>query len=170
MGAIALTSATIATACAWWLALLFAWAAVAKLASHELTASAFASLDLRQPALLARLVPVIEIAVTLLLVAIPVIGGLAAFVILVAFTTIVIRATRRGSTAPCACFGGVAERPIAWPDVIRNLALMGLALVSTLGEAWQRPGVLSMLVVGGAIAVGAALLWALRQVEARSSA
>ena len=35
--------------------------------------------------------------------------------------------THRGT--PCACFGAWSRRPVGWPDVARNVALIGVAVL-----------------------------------------
>jgi len=50
--------------------------------------------------------------------------------LLAAFTVLLVRRLRAGSTAPCRCFGGVRSRAIAWTDVVRNLVLAALAVVT----------------------------------------
>ncbi len=54
----------------------------------------------------------------------------AIVLLLVAFTVLLVRALRAGSTAPCACFGSLRTRPVTWWSVARNVALIVLALVS----------------------------------------
>jgi hypothetical protein len=159
-----LSADTLATACAWWLAGLFAWAAAAKLTHQGLTSDAFSALDLRHPTVLARIVPLIELGVAVGLIIAPLVGGSLAFAVLVVFSQVLWTATRRGTTAPCACFGGVTERPIAWPDLVRNAGLMVVALLATAGEPLSFPGLVSLGLVGLGLALGATAVAALRRV------
>ncbi len=130
-----LGSAT-ATGAAVVLAVALAWAAVAKLMSADKTTEDFASLGLVRPDLLARLTPLVELAVgALLLVARP-LGGMAATALLVMFTTVIVRVLRdpqRFGNPSCACFGGTSHQPLTWRSVGRNAALTLLAVVATLG-------------------------------------
>ena len=54
----------------------------------------------------------------------------AAGVLLVAFTALLLWHLRSDSTPPCACFGASKQRPIAARDVVRNVVLLVLVLVA----------------------------------------
>src|SRR5919199_3912640 len=94
------------------LAAVFVAAAAAKIARPTATARAFATLRVPRPAAVARLVPAAELAVAVLLVAVPRVGGGTALLLLAAFTAFLVRALRSGVRAPCRGFGGVREGPI----------------------------------------------------------
>ncbi|MBE8526059.1 methylamine utilization protein MauE [Amycolatopsis sp. H6(2020)] len=53
-------------------------------------------------------------------------GFLLTAVLLTAFTTGIVVAVRRGTTAPCACFGA-SVTPLGRVHVVRNLVLLGTA-------------------------------------------
>ncbi|MFZ9705151.1 MAG: MauE/DoxX family redox-associated membrane protein [Ilumatobacteraceae bacterium] len=54
----------------------------------------------------------------------------AAGVLLVAFTALLLWHLRSDSPPPCACFGASKQRPIAARDVVRNVVLLVLVLVA----------------------------------------
>ncbi|MEY2966408.1 MAG: MauE/DoxX family redox-associated membrane protein [Ilumatobacteraceae bacterium] len=83
----------------------------------------------------ALLVPPTEIVIGASLVALdpsPLSLG-ASTVLLLVFTAFLLASVVAGSTVPCACFGSVRRRPPSWRDVLRNIALMGLLVVSAAG-------------------------------------
>ena len=79
-------------------------------------------------------VPWIEIAVGAMLIA--QFGApwpsLAALVMLTAFTVLIAVALAHGRRPPCACFGAWSAKPIGRGHLVRNGALIVLALVSLL--------------------------------------
>jgi hypothetical protein len=112
------------------LAIVFAWAAVAKAADREGTADAFGALGLRGPAALALAVPVAELVTAVALVLVPVGGAFGALFLLVAFTVVLAGVVRRGVPVSCACFGAVSTRaadPVSLRSLVRNLVLLALA-------------------------------------------
>lgn len=108
-------------------------AAGAKLARRGATGAELESLGLLAPGLLAWLVPAVELGVAALLVAAPAWGGMAAFALLVAFTTVLVRVLRSGRAVSCNCFGGLSSRPVSRTTLVRNVVLLGLALVAATG-------------------------------------
>jgi uncharacterized membrane protein YphA (DoxX/SURF4 family) len=54
----------------------------------------------------------------------------AAIATLATFTLLLVVVLRRGQHPPCACFGAWSSSPVGWPHVARNVALIGVALVS----------------------------------------
>jgi len=58
--------------------------------------------------------------------------SLAALVMLIAFTVLIAVALRQGRRPPCACFGAWSAKPIGVGHLVRNGALMVLALLSLL--------------------------------------
>jgi len=54
----------------------------------------------------------------------------AAGVLLVAFTALLLWHLRSDSPPPCACFGASKQRPIAARDVVRNVVLLVLVLAA----------------------------------------
>lgn len=80
---------------------------------------------------LVRFVPWLEIAIGLGLIARVVSGAviIAALVLLVAFTTLIVWQLLHSRRPPCACFGRRSARPIGWSNVTRNLALIAVLLL-----------------------------------------
>ena len=58
--------------------------------------------------------------------------ALAAFALLAVFTVAIIVRLRQGRHPQCACFGAWSSRPLGPGHVVRNLALMALAIVAAL--------------------------------------
>jgi hypothetical protein len=102
-------------------------AGVAKLTSRGWPAQAGA---IGAPRWAIRVVPMLEIVIGATLVARLPYAGWAAFALLLAFTVFLVAALARGVEAPCACFGSMRARPVTWWSVVRNVALMALALLS----------------------------------------
>lgn len=114
------------------LAAVFAAAALAKLADPDETRLGFAALGLPQPDLLAWLIPVGELAVAGLLLLNRPWGSIVAFAALVGFTVFLVQLARSGHPAPCHCFGARLDRPVGYREVVRNLVLLGVALLAAL--------------------------------------
>lgn len=121
--------------CALLLAAALVRAAAAKLARPGQTEVGFRALGLPRPALLARAVPVLELVVAALLVALPAQGGTVAFVLLAAFTVVLARAVNRGVSTGCTCFGAASAEPVSRSDLLRNGLLIAAAVA-----AWDAPG------------------------------
>ncbi len=118
------------------LAFVFSWAALAKLRDQTNTIADFASLGLPRPRLLATVVPALEIMVAILLALWPGWGGVAAFTLLVVFTTVLATIIKSGVTAACACFGGTSSHPIGIRHLLRNGGLLCLAIAATTVGPW----------------------------------
>ena len=58
--------------------------------------------------------------------------SLAALAMLIAFTVLIAITLRQGRRPPCACFGAWSAKPIGVGHLVRNGALMVLALLSLL--------------------------------------
>ena len=56
-----------------------------------------------------------------------------AAVVLVAFTALIVRRLAQGEHPPCACFGAWSATPLGWSHVVRNVALISLAVVAMVG-------------------------------------
>jgi uncharacterized membrane protein YphA (DoxX/SURF4 family) len=134
------------------LAAIFAIAAVAKLRDVSATESDFAGLGIPRASFFARFVPIAELSIVALLLIVPPAGAIAALVSLAFFTTFLIGRLRAGVRAPCACFGSSRAQPISVRDVIRNLLLMALAVVSL---ATDRPTAITPLDALAVLAVTA---------------
>ena len=57
-------------------------------------------------------------------------AAVAAIVLLVAFSALIARLLRRGEHPPCACFGSWSLGPIGPRHLVRNAALLALAIVA----------------------------------------
>jgi uncharacterized membrane protein YphA (DoxX/SURF4 family) len=145
----------IAAAAAGVLALVFAWAGIAKLRTQPATAASFRGLGLPAPTALARAVPAAELAVAAGLVAAPALAAWVALVLLLAFTFVIGRAVVAGSTVSCACFGSAAstdgddERPVSVVELVRNAGLGALAIVASGAGAGPlaRPALPALVIV-----------------------
>lgn len=143
----------IASSAALFLAAVLVWAAAVKLRRPSVTAVSFQRLGLRAPALLARVVPLVEVAVAVLLVARPWLGGWAALGLLVAFSAVLLPAVRARRDVGCGCFGAAsATAPVSWTTLLRNAALGVAALLATTVPR-VRPGWAGVVAVGAAAAV-----------------
>ncbi|HEX7168631.1 MAG TPA: MauE/DoxX family redox-associated membrane protein [Acidimicrobiales bacterium] len=138
-------------------ALVFALAGIAKVRSPRTTARSFASLGLRAPSVLARGVPVAEVALAVALVVAPARAGWAAACALVAFTAVLVAAVARGATASCACFGSARTAPVSTTDVARNALLLVAALLATTAPEPLAGGALPSLPALVAVTVVAAM-------------
>lgn len=115
-------------ACALTLSMVFVWAAVGKLRRVEETRKAFAALGVPKSAAAARVVPVAELLVAAVLVAVPTVGGAVAFGSLLVFNLILVRALRKGVRTPCNCFGSASAKPVSQREPLRNFGLMALSV------------------------------------------
>jgi uncharacterized membrane protein YphA (DoxX/SURF4 family) len=91
--------------------------------------------ELGAPAVAIPLLPWVEIAVGAVLVGqlAPVAAGVLALVLLVAFTTLIVRRLAEGRHPPCACFGAWSASPLGWRHVARNAVLIVLAGLTVVG-------------------------------------
>jgi peroxiredoxin len=125
------------------LAAVFAVAGVGKLvrgSDTEATVAEFGVSDgLRRPLALALPLAELAIAVALLPAFTAPWAGVAAVLVLIAFTTAVARVLGRGGEVDCNCFGSLGPSRIGRWTLVRNLVLLALAaLVATVG--WSDPG------------------------------
>ena len=140
----------IASASALLLAVVLGWAGVAKLRDLPGTARSFVSLGVRVPVVL---VVAAELTTGLVLVLRPRSGGIAATVLLCAFTAVIIRALAARQTVTCGCFGSASNDPVGPATVVRNGLLLGAALTA---PAATRPehSLAALLTVGLAAVIG----------------
>jgi hypothetical protein len=115
------------------LALAFALSARAKLADRPGFATALADFGVPAAAVLSRVVPVLELALAMVLVAV---GGsawpaYAALGFLGATTGQVVANLSRGRRLPCPCFEVAGDRPISGATLIRNGWLIALGILAT---------------------------------------
>jgi len=166
------TGAGFGYTCAFVLAVVLSQAAALKALRPTDTTAGFAALGVPGAAVMARVVPVVEIGEALALLAVPRIGGAMALATLGAFSVVLARAVRTGVRAGCNCFGQTRGRPVSGVDLVRNALLAGLAGASLLAP---RPAPLPLTAAStlGAlvtVAAGIALLRWLRARQARSPA
>ncbi|MEO8363094.1 MAG: MauE/DoxX family redox-associated membrane protein [Ilumatobacteraceae bacterium] len=89
--------------------------------------------NLGAPHILIPFIPWVEIVVGVGLIGriLSAVANIAALVLLLSFTALIVEQLRRGLRPPCACFGGRSRRPIGWSNVTRNMVLVALVLVAT---------------------------------------
>jgi len=158
-------------ACAFVLAVVLAQAAVLKALRPADTEAGFTALGVPGAPVVARLVPAAEIIVAIALLSMPRIGGVAALVMLGAFSLVLTRAIRTGVRAGCNCFGQTRGQPVSGVDLVRNTLLAALAAAALLAA---RPVTLSLTAASTwaallIVAVGMALLHWLRARQARTA-
>jgi uncharacterized membrane protein YphA (DoxX/SURF4 family) len=129
MGALALAARIV-------LAVAFASASVSKLRDQRrVEAQMRVLVGARAAPFASRLVPAVELVLAcgLVLARESPVPGIAALVLLLAFTIVLVRAQAR--QVPCPCFGGApSSQPVGPPAVVRNGVLLGLAVLAT-GDA-----------------------------------
>ena len=142
------------------LAAVFALAAFAKLsrrAETESTMEAFgAPANIRRPLALALPLVELAVAVALLPATTAPFAGVAALVLLSAFSFFVARVLVRGEQVDCNCFGSLGPSRISRWTLVRNLALMVPAAIVA-GAGWSDAGPSAVAWVGdldGVVAVG----------------
>src|SRR3954447_22571832 len=103
------------------LGLIFIAAGVSKLVAGPDWLKQAADMDVCRPVAIA--VPYLEIVVGVLLVTqlFKPWPAIAAFVMLMVFTVVIVRRIRDGSPPPCGCFGSKSQRPLGAYHVVRNL-------------------------------------------------
>jgi len=156
-------------ACAFVLAVVLAQAAVLKALRPADTEAGFVALGVPGAPIFAWLVPAAEVIVAIALLSVPRIGGVAALVMLGAFSAVLARAIRTGVRAGCNCFGQTRGQPVSGVDLVRNALLAVLGAAALLAP---RPVALpltaaSTLAALGMVAVGTAMLHWLRARQAR---
>ena len=122
----------VALAARWLLALLFLTSGVSKLSEtvgFAETVSRYEILPARHVPAVSRAIPVLEVALGLVLAAgvLPAVAGLVASAALLAFAAAVILNLLRGRRFDCGC-GGVMQREIGWPLVVRILGIAAVAV------------------------------------------
>ncbi|MGH8973988.1 MAG: MauE/DoxX family redox-associated membrane protein [Acidimicrobiia bacterium] len=124
------------------LAAAFALSAGAKLADLPATAAGLAAFGAPAPHLVARVLPAVEAALAVALLAVPDHPGpgLAALLTVAAFTAMVGMRLARGQAVPCPCFGARGVRPVSAASLVRNVALLTLAAAATLPAGDASPG------------------------------
>mgnify|MGYP002630009020 CR=1 FL=1 len=147
---------SLAAAC---LAAVLTWAGIAKARRPVETTREFRQLGLPAPAILARVVPIVELTVALVLVVEPGWGGVLAFGLLAGFTALLVSIIRSGRVISCGCFGSTSNQPVTSTEVARNVVLLVLAAGATTLSALHRPTLpdvvaFSIAVLLAALAIG----------------
>jgi uncharacterized membrane protein YphA (DoxX/SURF4 family) len=111
---------------------VFVVAGAAKLVNREVWVAQVAAL--RVPSSLAAVVPGVEVVLGALLISQIARGYVAsmAALVLVAFTTLILARITQGERPPCACFGGWSATPLGAWHVVRNAALIVMAMTAAL--------------------------------------
>ena len=120
----------------------FALSAGAKLADLTATAAGLAAFGAPVPAVSARVLPALEAALAVGLLAVPdhPAPGLAAVVMVAVFTAMVGLRLAEGRAVPCPCFAAREGRPVSVATLVRNLGLLVLAAASTLSTEGAAAG------------------------------
>ena len=108
---------------------VIAWAGVAKLTRPVATQASLRELRLPMPRLMATAVPASEVAIGALCLMRPLVGSAAAAIVLLLFTALLAFHLLRGSHVSCGCFGSADPSPVTWVTLVRNAALVALAVV-----------------------------------------
>jgi hypothetical protein len=84
------------------------------------------------PKLAIPTLPWIEVAIGALLISRvqTTVVGIAAMILILAFTILIMINLMSGRRPVCACFGTLNAKPLGWGHVARNALLAGLALIS----------------------------------------
>ena len=117
-----------ASACALLLAVVLVWAGAAKVRDPIGAQRSFAGLGIRVPV---GVVIAAEVGTAIALVVRPRIGGIAAAVLLAAFTGVLVGAVARHSDVACGCFGSGSDEAVGAATIVRNVLLLGAALAAT---------------------------------------
>lgn len=151
------------------LAVVFAVAAVLKFMAPSATRTEFGALlnvpkdSALQPAIavLARVIPILEVLVAVALVIRPQIGAVAAAILLGAFTAVIVATVRSGRSVSCGCLGSASRQPVSMVTVARNFVLLAMAIGSSTVDSVIVPDIASVLITGSLLlsaAVGLQLL------------
>ena len=155
--------ATIALVARVALAAAFALSAATKLARPAAFAEGLADFGVPASGAVARLLPLVEggLAVLLVLVRAEPWPAFLAIAVLALFTGAVVANLASGRVTPCPCFGapGPGARPVSAATVARNGYLIGLAVLGTGSTAGASPAA----TIIGSGAVVAATFFALRR-------
>lgn len=140
--------------CALVLAAVFVRSGSSKLADPQGTARSFSALGVPAAGAAARIVAPLELALAVLLLALPRAGGVAALALLGGFSAVLARAVRSGSTAPCNCIGSSKVDPVSWADIVRNAMLGLLGIAALIPTAPVMPTPVEALAVAAIVVTG----------------
>ncbi len=139
------------------LAVVFAFAAFAKLRDPAGTRAGLAELGLPATGVLLGLLVATELSLTLSLLLAPGTAAIGAVAVLVVFSLVLAELRSRGNRAPCRCFGEIAPTTAGRPEQVRNGLLVGLGLLATQVDRLVWPGALAVIVA--VVGLGAAAVW-----------
>jgi hypothetical protein len=143
--------------CAAVLAALLAWASVGKLVAYRRTVARLADGRVHLPRVMAGLVPAVELALAVLLLARPADGGAAALVLLGLFHLVL--AWDLGVHAGAAWLGSARPERVSGVSVARSFGLAVLAVASLgAGPGARMPRLADVVLVTTAALVGMVLL------------
>lgn len=141
----------------------FGWSAATKLSDVPAFARGLADFGVPASQVVARVLPVLEGGLAILLVAVrePAWPAWLAIALLTVFTGAVIVNLLGDAPAPCPCFGppGAGARPVSAATVARNGYLVALAVIGT----GSTEGASTAAALGVAVLTVAATLVALRR-------
>jgi len=154
------------------LAIVFLVAAVQKLRDIDGFAAALTGYALVPPAalgIIAYLLPLLELAAGLALLAAPLAGALLALVLLVTVTgAVAVNLLRGRRDIGCGCGGIEDEQTISWALVARNAVLMLVAVVAALAPSARSAAWLDYATVTGLTLSGYGLYTAASQLIANA--
>ncbi len=142
------------------LAAVLATAALAKARAPRTTAAAVVGFGLPAGAapLIARVLPPVELAVALGLLAVPRVGATAAAALFVVFGALIARVVRQRPAEPvrCACFGA-ASTPVTAATLVRNAALVLAAIAVVVADEPVRavPSFAAVVTMTSAVVIAA---------------
>lgn len=151
------------------LAAVFLYACASKLMDPRAPGETLRALAVPAPAVTARMLPLIELALGLALLFLPVVGGVLALAALIAFSAVLAARIHGGSTAPCGCFGATSQEPVSSVDVLRN-ALLAILAVTAMFATGPRHLTLDATVTVSALTIAGAIIVSLTRLRQRAGA
>ena len=148
----------IASTMALFLAFVFSAAAVTKALNPNATSSEFAQLKVPAPRLLARVIPLVELATAAGLLLRPRSGALVAVMLLLSFTVVIGASLRAGRSVSCGCLGALSREPISYLTVARNVGLVVMAAAASATSSLSWPDAPSAMAALSAVLLGALVL------------
>lgn len=129
------------------LAVIFAWAAIAKFAARHEIVGDFSDMGLPAPQIVLAGVIVAEVGAAGLLLAMPRWGAALSIALLVVFSAVLMSIMRSGKQVRCGCFGANHREPVSIVEVARNGALGVIALLALGAQQGVAPNVPAVMIV-----------------------
>lgn len=148
----------VTSALQWFLAVVLLGSGFLKLASQDRFLRTLVSLpwlSLAHARWLVRVVPASEIALAILVLVSPEVGGALIVAIVLVFTGVVAYELRHGRRFDCGCFGGTSDRSVGAATVGRNALIIAIAAAAA---ATHGPALLGSALTGVGVGLGALLL------------